>query len=405
MPILPTLLLACHSPPPTGEPTDTTTPETHSGTVSTTTDDTAETAVPPVLPEQPTWVWSFPIAHPSVRIVDLDADGDLDAIEREAVVTGSLLADRILPDDADARFVGGSWSTLNGLGDADGDGMLDAEINPGSGLSLVLGPFVGEVDVVAAGMPLPGTVGTDIDGDGLLDLTTTTDLLQRFTRGPASRWGGPPDLTLTPPACGRTPTTWNGWSQRPSAYPDVTGDGVRELLVGVAPPDLGSSTTYHDCERLLLPLPSGGTVDPQQVPGVVIDPPPFSVIPDQSGDGRPDVLSGRRVYVAPVTFQDHGGITAAESWDVAPTFPIVTFSELDLDGDGIGEVLLSDDTVSIVVPGGPGIATATLDDAWQGRRFDVTGGWPLGLYVEDGTAFLLGSRSYEITLFELGPAL
>ncbi|MCA9491733.1 MAG: hypothetical protein KC621_17500 [Myxococcales bacterium] len=365
---------------------------------------TPGTDLPTGLPEDPSWTWSFAEPYPSVQLVDLDGDGDLEAITRSLdseLITGPLLADRTLPDDADTWFIGGTWSDY-GLGDADGDGLVDVELlSNGFGTVLVLGPFVGDIDVASVGLSLPGFPASDLDGDGLLDLVSGHDPDLNVTWGPLSRWSGPPDLTLTPPACASTPAAWNGWQGRPVAYPDVDGDGVRELLASVSGP-ADTEIPYHDCDRLLMPLPADGTYDPEAVPGVVIDPSRFEVIPDQSGDGEPDVTSAGKVFVAPVTFRDGQEPTAAESWDRAPAWPVSVFSDLDLDGDGIGEVVVSDGDVARVMSGGPSLASATDEDAWEGRTFDVTGGWPLGLYVEDGTAFLLASRSYEIVLFDLG---
>jgi hypothetical protein len=183
-------------------------------------------------------------------------------------------------------------------------------------------------------------VFADIDGDGLLDRVSESapyDLHGVEVRyGPSERWAGAPDLVVAP-SC----QVNSGWYQGYlSGFPDVTGDGVREVWFnGYDYVHFGDTLT---CARFVFGLPEGPTYDPwaELAPDRM---PLFEVVPDQTGDGELDLFvygefEGVTLVPGPVHF-DSGGITSQDGEAVALPNKLryIRPIPVDLDGDGYDE--------------------------------------------------------------------
>lgn len=317
-------------------------------------------------------------------------------------VKGPLRRSLTLPGDEAGSILGG----VEAVGDANQDSIPDFDTTNGDQHSLVLGPIEKDMDI------LDGTLVEeplrDLNGDGLFDLRTmrSDPIRTEILWGPSSRWhdGAPPDLVIQPICPGiQHPGT-------PTTLPDLTGDGQRELLT------LGGDQN-GSCDTLVTTLPTDGWIVPSASDGAVdgYSMTAFKVVPDQDGDGLPDLISGLTVLGSPISF-GQGGVVKG-TW----TF---TYSELlnlypmpfDFDDDGIADLFGYDATLvddySVVQSGG---ADMVSDELWvlipggttgteitYDTAFDLAGGSLHGVLVEDGVAtFLIHSEAGDIALLDV----
>jgi hypothetical protein len=150
--------------------------------------------------------------------------------------TGAVL--RSWFGDAETSLLG---SLIGVVGDLDGDGLRDLAINHGAALLEVFSPASGESLVVIprlfreGGGPFSavGSLG-DIDGDGQSDVyyangLFSEDPIERFRLGRVAAFSGA-DGRVQWEIRGEVPLSRLGAAA--AAVDDVTGDGIRDLVVG-----------------------------------------------------------------------------------------------------------------------------------------------------------------------------
>ncbi|MBA2320873.1 MAG: hypothetical protein H0V89_06945 [Deltaproteobacteria bacterium] len=248
----------------------------------------------------------------------------------------------------------------------------------------------------------------DLDGDGILDLSTSTYQEMRITWGPMSRWSGPPDVTVQT-TCGDV----NGFASvsRVQAYPDLDGDGTRE--VWIAPADSYCPTWYF-------PLPIGPSYAPESDAAAIAGLREMQMVADETGDGESDVWiwQDRAVHAAPVVFA--ADVVASEAIQVDEELYAVYPTAFDLDGDGLAEFVGLDAEVDlsevqssigspidpetgevlVVVPGGAGLVDPDYATAWDidGREFSGD-----DVFLEAGVVSVLVSEyGEEVIVVDLG---
>ncbi|MEQ1501908.1 MAG: hypothetical protein ABMB14_06740 [Myxococcota bacterium] len=364
--------------------------------------------------------WTFYYARP---LSDISGDGEDDGV---VMVCDASAACRTLlvfvPLDRSFTFPGDEVATLANavaapitVGDVTGDGLPDLEV-PGSNHNMVLeAPFTGVIDVDAA--PPSGGYLLDVDDDGVLDLCSygapgmyPIERRLEVRYGPWDRWSGRADLVVEP-SCG-TELPIDDWSfDTPYLWPDVTGDGVRELYLWGYPWGEG-------CDRWLVPVPdrSVTSIDPATDPAVQSA--RFSAelepIADQTGDGVTDFLrfpygapTDGTLVAGPLVVQANGeaegtaevGPLGANLWDYQPL-------GFDLDGDGVGDfvarVLVDEGqsyAATAVVHGGvDGLTGGAAEPAWTGVATVST-------FSASGQGWMMFSRPDSVALVDLGPSL
>lgn len=195
-------------------------------------------------------------------------------------------------------------------------------------------------------------------------------------------------------------------------WPDVTGDGVRELWVAGYGP-------FRPCGGYLMPLPESGEVDPEAIPNVARGVAPFEVISDQTGDGAPDLYlsAQRRILGAPVTFVD-GQPTSSTELAVDRNLFFAFPQTFDFDDDGIADFLGIDrgfdrdepmaeptgPSYLLIASGGEALATALASQDSGDTVWKLAGSSAGGVFLEDGitSAFTQGPDGF--ILVDLGPA-
>lgn len=357
----------------------------------------------PSVPQEPAFVWTagdLVITNVS-RIPDVDGDGTVDLlvdvrghrwVQSALVVTGPLLADLVLPEQAAASIRGGAQ-----FGDANGDGLADAIT--GDPPRLILGPLAGLLDPETTGLPLPVRGGiVDIDGDGRVDFELREDEpLAESVWTEWETWGiGEPSLRVRPP-CGDWRYIYDGGWLGLQSHPDLDGDGVGEVWLGGK---YGPYDASLRCSGITFPQGHRGTYDPSVAADAASEVPPFLAVGDQTGDGIDDVLVGPdKVLAGPVRFVD-GAVDGDVAFVHADAFHRVVRAPFDLDGDGIGEWVEFDfDRVSVLT-GGPGGGVETGMPVFGAASTDR------GVAIwKDGRALVLALRSSgDVAVYDLGPA-
>ena len=209
----------------------------------------------------------------------------------------------------------GSYAPL-GVGDIDGDGRADVVAGTGFGSDaaglhafrqLSTGGLAAPTTLETSGGSVPrNVVVTDVDGDGLDDVVTSTAVgVQVFRQTGAHTLSTTPDVV---------PDTADAIAV---AVADVTGDGERDLVV--------STTTEVD----LLTRQSDGTfvrttVDASPAKQLELD--------DLDGDGRLDVAANTGDAVRVLRNATSGWV--ATSLPKPTTAPLADIEVADLNGDG-----------------------------------------------------------------------
>ncbi|MEQ1504690.1 MAG: hypothetical protein ABMB14_20790, partial [Myxococcota bacterium] len=354
--------------------------------------------------------WTFSYARP---LPNLGADGEPGAVVmvcdvadvcRTLLVSGPLDRSLTLPGD-EAATLTHALAAPTTVGDATGDGVPDLEVPDVYGPNvLVEGPFAGAIDVSAA--RAWGGYLLDLDGDGILDLTShgapggVPEPRLEVRYGPSSRWSGAPDLVVEPSCGGELPV--DDWTvDPPLVWPDVTGDGVRELY-------LGGYAGAEDCSLWVIPIPdrSVSAIDPATDSTVqrawMSD--YLYPIADQTGDGVTDFLQFTggvsdpgALWAGPLTVLGTGeavgtanlGALPANLWDIQPM-------SFDLNGDGIGDFVARSFGATVIVYGGvDGLTGGALGQQWSGAG-------TLSTFSSGTEGWMLVSRSTSVALVDLG---
>jgi len=307
---------------------------------------------------------SLPVNDPSVRLGDLDGDGDIDLLSQDTQGLAVFL--QVAPNafeptgqrlpggpgvalgdvdgDGDNEIVSNSedgiavhfqvapgefkdsGSALPGvgsiaLGDVDGDGNTDlvSNSNQGNGLTLFLQVAPGEFEVVTLGFAGGNPAIGDLDGDGDVDLAWTDNAFLRlmFQIAPGQFEAG-----TTPLTAGMRPTS--------VAIGDLDGDGDNDLVSG----DGGPLFDEVDCVRVFFQVAPGQFEAAE--PLAAGDFPGSVAIGDLDDDGDNDFVAANTLsddltlffQVAPGEFE---AAVATLGTGKHPTS--VALGDLDADGD------------------------------------------------------------------------
>jgi hypothetical protein len=248
---------------------------------------------------------------------------------------------------------------------------------------------------------------TDIDGDGIADQLRSTwsqaaGEALTLTRGPYQRFGGDPDVTITP-TCEEPPDGQDYqydvgvWHSVPMG--DLDGDGSLELVTGT----YGWAKDNYDCGGFTVSLPESGTIDPfgspRAVPGLADT--RHAPLGDWSGDQLPDLWNGstNTMLMSPVALTPDG-LLGSDTIDVAPVIDAIRPLPVDLDADGRTEVLIEfDEHLFAIVPPDPQqLAEVHVDLAW-----DIAHAGP-EVYVDRGHAYVAFDDGWVLRRIDLGVA-
>jgi hypothetical protein len=332
-------------------------------------------------------------------------------IDVQAVVLGPL-DDVQLPDDAWASLHEDFYSDWITPIELTGDGALDVVAwntydptwfrpSPYDGSTP---PAPGWVEVPAPVLSGGWTWVLDVDGDGTADrmrstFSPTDGEALEITWGPYERFGGVPDVTITP-MCAEGEVSdylYESALYYTSVLGDLDGNGSTEIMVG----SYGWAKDARDCGGFGLSLPESGTVDPTTsslVSGIHY---PYVPIGDWTGDGLPELWQSslKQIVTSPVLLTPDdvvGSGTREVSWAVES----VTRLPFDLDGDGRTEglVKLGSRTLAVVPP--------DLDELTE---VHVATAWEVGLsrqhvYVDGGHAWIaINEDAHVLRRIDLGP--
>lgn len=287
---------------------------------------------------------------------DFDGDGDEDL-----AVVSSWNVVAILRGNGDGTFgtpVGAGAASV-AAGDFDGDGILDLAVaNQNADTVSVLhgrgdGRFSGRVDLPA--LDVPNVIrSADVNGDGALDLLVTTrnsDDLSVFL--------GVGDGTFV-----HASDTLAGSLPSSLDIADVNGDGNPDAIVGVS-------------NVLFLLLGNGDGTFQSAVPvagadGAVVD------ATDMNGDGIPDITAIGTYAPAPIrTFLGRGDGSFQDTHQLLIAAKGSAVAIGDLDGDGRGETVVADASVSKIT-----VLAAGSNGLFQRTNY-VVGANPLSVALAD----------------------
>ena len=346
---------------------------------------------------------------------DLDSDGYADAsviswvpgddwFEWDLhVIRGPLTGIDRVPEEA-ARTTEGVILASGNLFDNGGSDVALGDREVGIAVD---GTDLLELDPWLVGQPLRSTL-LDVDGDGILDEVGAAGRGEiGVWYGPASRWGeeAEPDLVLRFPCDDEDALAFVGGL---TVLPDVTGDGRHEAFsLGWIYADAPSPSTT--CLGYTFTMPEGdGAVD---VPAIAspargfVDAPTWAVVPDQTGDGRPDLLTGTHILAAPVRFEASGAPASdARVRTCIPGLERLAFLGHDATGDGEPDFLGYLGSTLLLIPGGPEAGhTRCADRGWAVGE-GVLSPRAESAFVEGGVTWLLVDLGGTIAVVELGPS-
>lgn len=411
------LLIACAPEPP---------PEVVFGTEATCWDalrSDLDAAPPAVCPPPDDWT-PTPDSERlvAVQIVpDLTRDGRPDAIFTFAAagVSGGreMRAERVVPGPlrwlqdpagaaiAELRFPEDAVGIVS-TGDLDGDGRTDLLVEHsspcGTTRHAALAPLDGVVRFWEG--PLYDGDPIDVDGDGALEQQRSVGGTVEIRAAGVAGWADAPCLVIAPSCHAPSPVGFDGPTtaaprgelgsssagELARSWPDLDGDGERELWLGGA----GGS-----CGGFVFSAAVTGQYDPNADPDAAPRIDPLPVVDDQSGDGLADVSNGDEVLLGPFTFLD------GEARPTEVRIPAVDVAALgiDLDGDGFGEWITPEVGGAVdVFTGGPDGGVWTGERRW---RVWVNSASDVEWVVEDGRAYILVVQANgELKTLDAGPA-
>ena len=306
--------------------------------------------------------------------VDIDGDGDLDLLVWQVPTA------RLFRNDGP-----GPWTDLSAnlpapvpfavrhvVGDFDGDGDLDLAgvghalawplsrnhllVNQGAGVFTLLEPFPGTDYAIAT---------ADIDGDGDLDLVTSTWGLRL--------WRNDGGLSFTDVTATQLPTLPQ---VRDIVFGDVDGDGDQDLAVGYI------SSTGSGADVLLRNLGNGTFV---AVPGAL--PPALGsaqsmTLVDVDEDGDLDLFRGSTGHGPTLARNDGTGFFTDDPASVPPAASpsLLVVGDLDRDGDldavvhayGAGAVMWVNRHRHVTSSGPPTIGQSWSVNVWSQPGYGTT---------------------------------
>jgi len=311
-----------------------------------------------------------------IALVDLDGDGDLDVVSVKDLDgerwwfndgTGLLVASnqRGAVDNA----VGVVTGTFDGDGDLDLFVVVDGAAHRAYFNSASGGQPLAALTLDAAALPAyasRGGLALDVDGDGDMDVVLSgvgvgavvlsNDGAAAFTAGAAF---GPPGATV----------------QRAA---DIDGDGDVDLVIG-NPLTAGSEIYWNDGAGVFTAGPTG-----------LLE--PISELVDADGDCDLDYVGLTGFGEPRLLFGDGlGGFS--DSGAVLGVGPCTTAALVDMDGDGVLDVVLGGPTqVTVALGAGDGVVNSTLPIATNAADrvavvdFDHDGDLDLLAYAAEGAA-------------------
>ncbi len=268
----------------------------------------------------------------SVKVADLNQDGNMDLV----LGTGTVVV-RVVLGNGDGKFkaavdyvattVGAPAASMVALADFDGDGVLDiaATLTLGNAIAVLPGRGDGTFGAARpAAVPSPngGLVTGDFNGDGFIDLATTsagTQIAVLLNKG---------NGTFFAPL--NTPVAVTGVTLSSIRAADLNGDKVL---------DLAGISTYNSAQKRFLSfLGAGdGTFGAAAVKPITTIGPFNTVLTDINGDGRMDALISANTTM--IVMEGLGDGTFADELPFAAT-SVGTLTSGDLNGDGRPDVLV-----------------------------------------------------------------
>ncbi len=337
------------------------------------------------------------------RIGDVDGDGLADLIEAALpgyTDNGPMSQDTIRIRKGNTgqilHAVSGWYSSvpdalgIRGIGDRDGDGIPDYVI--GSGVIETRSGATGSLiaTTTAPGVIVDITTAPDLDGDGLDDFFVSmfAQLAPNYTSDKLAAVGSTSGAVLWT-ATGPT-SNMIGWLVPIARMPDVSGDGVDDLAVAYA-----STTTVF---VQTVDGATGTTLSSRTLP---VNPWPTRVdlarVSDVNGDGIDDVaVSHDRAGGFLHVFSGNGltslyTVTSLAGTSTQPSDGGSVAAYADLNGDGVGEVLVGSPGTSLTLFAPPGrVRLISLGPALSlpcaSSQVAPTSGSPLSLLTVNGSA-------------------